>query len=447
VPTPEAALEAFDRFLREQQAERRLPSLSAAVVCRGDVVWADAVGLADVEEERAPTTEDSYMVGSITKTFTAAAIMQLRDAGELDLDDPIGAHLPDAVLSRPTLRRMLAHISGLQREVPGEVWERLEFPDRDGLLRAYDEAEEVLGPGERWHYSNLAYSLLGEVVARRSGQDYERYVEERLLEPVGLRRTTWRRTEPAARGYYVEPWGDAVRREPLVEKGAVAATGALWSTPSDLCRWAAFLAEPDEAVLSRRAAEEMHALQVMADPKGWNLGWGLGLMLFRRGDRILAGHGGATIGFRAGFAYARTEGIGAAALTNASTGMESEVAVELAVQALEALPAAVEPWRPGRPAPAELEPLLGSWWTEGQEVVLRYRDGALQLVHPALPHVEPSVFESDGERDRFRVASGPERGELLRIVRDADGAPTKLYLATYPLRRAPSTFADEAPAG
>src|SRR5207244_9402299 len=103
------------------------------------------------------------------------AVMQLRDAGELELDDPLSKHIPGAAHGESTLRRLLAHVSGLQREMPGYVWETLEFPDREGLVAGLADAEQVLRPGAGWHYSNLAFALLCERVATRSALGSEAY--------------------------------------------------------------------------------------------------------------------------------------------------------------------------------------------------------------------------------------------------------------------------------
>jgi CubicO group peptidase (beta-lactamase class C family) len=114
--------ERFRRLALEAQKAGRLPSLVAAVFRGGEVVWSDAVGLADAEEQIEATPDTQYAVASITKTFTAASVFQLRDEGKLELDEPLSRYLPEAAHGSPTLRRMLAHASGLQREPPGEVW-------------------------------------------------------------------------------------------------------------------------------------------------------------------------------------------------------------------------------------------------------------------------------------------------------------------------------------
>jgi CubicO group peptidase (beta-lactamase class C family) len=438
---PEPSVAELSRLVREAQSEQRIPSISAAAVGNGEVVWEEALGLADVEGKVEATPDTQYRVGSITKTFTAAAVMQLRDAGELELDDPLSQHIPEAAHGDSTLRRLLTHLSGLQREMPGYVWETLEFPDREGLVAGLAEAEQVLRAGARWHYSNLAFALLGEVVARRSGLDYEDYVRDRLLEPVGLARTSFEQTLPAANAYLVDPYADAVRPEQNVIKGAFAAAGSLWSTTGDLARWGRFLVEGADGVLAEATVEEMRRFQSMADLEEWKLGWGLGVALMRENDRIFIGHGGAMPGFLAGLAISPKERSGAVVLVNSGAGVKiEELLRKLAVKAAEAYPPEPDPWQAAEGIPPELEPLLGRWWSEGSEVVIRVRNGRLELRDAAAaPSLPPSVFEPVGE-DRFRGVSGPEEGELLEIVRGASGEVTKLYWATYPLTREPKVF-------
>ena len=437
---PELVREQLRLLVRTAQAEQRVPSISAAVFRDGEVVWADAVGLANVEDEVEATPDTQYRIGSITKTFTAAAIMQLRDAGKLQLDDPLAEHIPESPHERLTLRRMLSHLSGIQREPPGEIWESMRPPSRDDFLGQLAEAEQVLEPGERWHYSNLAYGLLGEVVARCSGIEYERYVTERLLLPLGLERTTWAPEPPAARPYLVEPYSNAVVAEPDVDLRGKSSAGQLASTTRDLARWGAFLADPDPAVLAPATVDEMHELRVMAEPD-WTLGWGLGVMLLRRGEQLFAGHTGGFPGFLSFLVYSRAAKTGAVVLTNSSHWPRlTDTGLALAEKALETMPLEPELWRPEEPPPEELRDVLGRWWSEGQEWIFTYSRGRLEARSAdASATKQPSAFEAVAP-DEYRTAAGSERGETLRIVRDDAGAPVKLYWATYPFLRTPEPF-------
>ena len=437
---PDLLREELEGKLAAAQAEERMPSVSAAVFRAGDVLWERALGHADVEAKREATPQTQYRIGSITKTFTAVGILQLRDAGELSLDDPLTAHLPESAHG-PTIGRMLAHSSGLQREPPGEIWETLKAPSREELLTGTADAEQVLAPGTWWHYSNLAFALLGEVVARAHGGTWEDALLERILAPLGLSRTTPDEVEPAARGYFVEPYSDAVRLEPALDLGGSGALGKLWSTTGDLARWGGYLAAGDDRVLRAATLEEMSHVRAMVDHAGWTLAWGTGLELYRRGEHLFVGHGGAMPGHLAGLVVDRKTKIGAAVLTNTGSGAAPEkLALDLATAAIAALPPATDAWQPGDAAPAGIEPLLGPWWTEGHQIVLSWRGGRLEAkLLGGVPGRDTSYFEPEGE-DRYRSVEGRERGEVLRVVRDGDGAVEKLYFATYPLRREPSTF-------
>jgi hypothetical protein len=184
-------------------------------------------------------------------------------------------------------------------------------------------------------------------------------------------------------------------------------------------------------------------VQIMDDPEDWTLGHGLGLQLVRSGDRVFFGHGGAMPGFLAMLLGRRREGIGAALATNASTPSTAveEITLELAEKALELFPAEQEAWQPEAEPPPDVAELLGMWWVEGTPFVFWWERGRLRArpTESEKPRVV-SLFEPAGP-DLFRVAEGRERGELLRVVRDERGEVTKLYWATYPVTRAPSTFA------
>jgi CubicO group peptidase (beta-lactamase class C family) len=432
VSTPETLGAELERLVRREQRNQRLPSIAAAVLRDGETVWETAVG-----QDATPDTQ--YRLGSITKTFTAAAIMQLRDAGKLDLEDTLDKHV-DAAAHAPTLRRLLSHTSGLQRETHDDAWLKARFADVPELLETLGEAEQVLPPGARFHYSNLAFALLGVVVERASGIPYARYIEEKLFTPLGLTRMSFDPEAPAATGYVVLPYVEGAWEQAPVQTGAWIAAGQLWGTVRDLCKWASFLASPDESVLARASVEEMRTVQTIDEHLRWSSGYGLGLSLQRDGDRILAGHGGSMPGFIAGVYVSPSDKVGVGVLTNSSSAVLIELSKKLIGATIERWPVPPEPWQVQDPPPDDVVPLLGIWFMEAEPVTLRWKDGKLDARFPDDPEWKASavlVRESD---DRWRVESGWEQGEALRVERNPDGSIARLVLAGYPVTREPSLW-------
>jgi CubicO group peptidase (beta-lactamase class C family) len=437
--TPERLAARLEQLVRSEQREKRMPSIAAAVLRDGEPIWQTAVGVADVESGLEATPDTRYRIGSITKTFTAAAVMQLRDAGKLDLEDTLDRHVEGAS-HRPTIRRLLSHASGLQRETQDDSWLTLRFAPPDELLETLAQAELVLPSGARFHYSNLAYALLGIVVERVSAVPYEDYVRERLFEPVGLERMSFEPEPPAAKGYLAQPYADGVWDTIGVETGAWSSAGQLWGTVGDICRWGAFLSDPDESVLAPSSAEEMRTVQVIDDHERWLSAYGLGLQLRRDGDRILAGHGGSMPGFIAQLFFSPKEKVVAAALTNESEAVLGDLGLALVRTTVEEWPVAPEAWRIGKPPPDDVVPLLGIWFMEASRLVFRWREEKLESRLDGSPDWQPSsVFERETE-DRWRTVSGPEHGEALRIVRSADGSVERLVWAGYPVTREPGPW-------
>jgi CubicO group peptidase (beta-lactamase class C family) len=365
--------------------------------------------------------------------------MQLRDAGKLDLEDTLDRHVEGAAHT-PTIRRLLSHASGLQRETQDDSWLTLRFAPTDELLETLAEAELVLPSGARFHYSNLAFALLGIVVERVSGLPYQDYLRERLFEPVGLTRVSFEPKPPAAKGYLAQPYADGVWDTIGVETGAWASAGQLWATAGDICRWGAFLSDPDESVLAAASAEEMRTVQAIDDHERWLSGYGLGLGLRRDGDRILAGHGGSMPGFIATLGFSAKEKVVSVALTNESEADIGELGVALLGTTVEEWPVAPETWRIGEPPPNDVVPLLGIWFMEAARVVFRWRDGKLEARFDGTADWRPSsVYERETD-DRWRTVSGPEHGEALRIVRAEDGSVERMVWAGYPVTREPGPW-------
>ncbi|ADB35847.1 beta-lactamase [Kribbella flavida DSM 17836] len=434
---------ALTRILVERQTKGRVPGLAGAVVRDGRLAWSGGVGAASLDAPDAPPTADTqYLIASQSKTLTAVAIMALRDEGKLTLDDTVEKLIPESKHEGITVRQMLSHASGMQREPVGDVWDVMRFPDRAELVAGWNDAERIGKPHHRFHYSNLVYSLLGEIVARLDGRSWYESIQARILQPLEMRRTTVGMDGgPAASGYYVPPFSDVPVPEPLLSLGALDACGGLASTAGDLAKWMAFLADPTDEVLSKDTLDEMCQPQIMADLDRWQLGFGLGFMLLRLGERIFVGHTGGMPGHITGSFVHRPSGVAGIALMNTTSAPSpAALATDLAVKVLDDDPVLPSAWTPGTSVPEELTDVLGTWFTEGQPFVFSVREGTLEARSPsAADYTAPAVFERLST-DLYRTVSGRETGELLRITRAPDGTPVKLNWATYLCTRAPLAF-------
>jgi len=433
-------------FVEASQRDGRVPGVSVGVVRNGQVIHGAFAG-------RGLARDTQSRIGSISKTFTATLLMQLRDAGVVDLDAPLSAYLPALDLGPVTVRQVLAHFSGLRREPHGDWWERAAGGDVDSLLADVDGGALIHRPMRRHHYSNLGYGLLGAVIEKVTGDTWWDALRARVIEPLGLTRTSYFPIEPYATGYVVHPYDGTLREEPRHDAGAMAPAGQLWSTLDDLGRWAGFLAgasvarderrqrpasipaTPDPAVLAPETLDEMCHPVSMHDAD-WSGAHGLGLETFRSGDRLFVGHTGSMPGYLAALLVHRGSGYGVAAFVNAYTmsrGSISGLAVGVLNRVLDLAPPQAQSWQPAAaPAPAHVIPLLGAWWWMGRaydavwdgELVLTYRgDGAT-----------PWRFAESGV-DRWRCHSGMNHGESMIVRRDASGQPAELDIATFVFTR------------
>ncbi len=254
-----------------------------AVVGSAGIRWSWSSGLRDIEAVGQPPGLDTqYRIGSLTKGFTSALILQCQDAGLLDLDDAVSEYLPLPLNRRITIRRLLTHQSGLPREAEGNHWERVGGPRTEDVLRL-SERDLILRPGTAWHYSNLAYGVLGLLVESVRGATWFSALQERLLAPLGMTRTTARQQEPAAKGYFVDPYSGLAVQEPAMDLRSLAAAGQLWSTGHDLARWVRFLINGDNSLLSMRSFEQLRSPATLCDLDRWTLAYGLGMLFHRRG--------------------------------------------------------------------------------------------------------------------------------------------------------------------
>lgn len=441
LPTTERALL---RRVAIEQAEHRAPSLIAAVVRAGEILWTGARGTVDGQP---PTPDTQYRIGSITKTFVAVLVMRLRDEGRLDLSDPLDKHVPDTGLGHLTVAQLLAHTGGITSESPGAWWERAEGGDFPALQASLADGALRHRAGARFHYSNVGYGVLGELVARIRGRSWLEALRGEILHPLGLTRTTPHPRAPHALGWAVHPYADVLQREPTPDAGAMAPAGQLWSTIADMARWTAFVAGDTAEVLRPDTLAEMRAPAHVDDADTWAAGYGLGWQVLRDSGRRLAGHSGSMPGFLACVLADARSTTGAIALTNTTSGVPiMGLSTDLIKLSDDLEPALPREWRPLSSADPTLLALTGQWFWGPTPYVLRLlADGWLDLT-PVSGVGRASRFrpEPDGT---WTGLDGYYAGETLRVVRHADGTASHLDLATFIFTRTPYDPAAPIPGG
>ncbi|GAB1515709.1 serine hydrolase domain-containing protein [Actinophytocola sp. KF-1] len=425
---------ALLRRVAAEQAENRAPSLVAAVVRGGEVLWSGARGEV---AGATPTTDTQYRIGSITKTFIAVLVMRLRDEGRLDLNDALDKHVTGTPFGHLTIAQLLSHTGGLMSESPGPWWERSLGGDWPTLLDRVDEDVIKHRAGERFHYSNIGYGTLGQLVAELRGMSWVDALNTEILAPLEMGRTTPMPEAPHALGWAVHPFADVLLPEPTPDAGAMAPAGQLWSTAADLSRWLRFIAGDTGTVLHPDTVEEMRAPAAVEDGAAWTTGYGLGFQTWRDNGRRLAGHGGSMPGFLASVVVDPATTTGALALTNATAGVGvSGLTTDLLKLVDDYEPALPAEWRPLPEVSQELLALTGQWFWGPAAFVLRLMAGGWVDLRPASGSGRGSRFRPAGQGTWIGL-DGYYAGETLRLHHHEDGSVSHLDLATFIFTRTP----------
>lgn len=420
--------------LARAQVGGRLPSVVAGVVRDGELAWTGAYG--DVAGD---PSDVQFRIGSITKTFTAVLVHQLVRDGRLALDDTASSVLGDVGYGDRTIRSLLAHDSGMQAEPVGSWWERSAGLSFEELVSANDGSGAVFPALQQFHYSNLGFALLGEAAARLHGTSWWEAVQERILGPLQMGRTTYLPAPPAAQGWSVHPYAGTLDPEPATDTGAMAPAGQLWSSVRDLATYARFLIDghPDVLTLDHLLAASHPQSGDRDDALGH--AYGLGFQLYAGGAGMLVGHGGSMPGFLAICLVDRARGTGCVGFTNATHGLATtDLARDLLDELERSEPSLPRPWAPTRQVPGELLDVLGVWHWGNTPYVLSFESG--EVVARAGGVAKWRYAVRDG---RIVGTGGYQAGEVLHVVRRDDGTVSHLDAATFVLTREP--YDPEAP--
>ncbi len=381
---------AVERVLADEARRLKLPSLAFGVVTPRGLVY--FVGLGTRDAAGAPVTPDTvYRIGSVTKTITGVALLQLRDAGKLHFDDPVSKYVPEVAEARATtgdsgpirIRHLVTHSSGLPRL--GKLDYTRSEVTPEGLRDAARSAALEYAPGTRSVYSNLAMALAGPVIARASGEPYRRYVERHIFAPLGMTHTVWDR-DAVPPGALAQAWtgekdGSFVDPGAHWRLGAAESMGGLYSSVADMSRYVAFELSawpprdgPDDGPLRRSSVRESQVLAGFSLPG--NEGFGVNSII--RNDAHLGHvvfHNGATEGYHATVFMLPARGIGVIALGPGTMALDGVAFRALAAAAGVDLSGKPQARKQGASAPA-LGPPASAALTRVRALLAATPDGA-----------------------------------------------------------------------
>ena len=330
----------LNRFVLEKMSESRIPGISIAVVKNGELLYSKGFGFRDIQSGKPSTSRSVYGIGSITKSFTALAIMQLVEKGLISLDDPVEKYLPIKLkpFGEPvTIHHLLTHSSGIpslgyaETFLDGalyvdDVW--LPVATADDIITFAQDAEKwaFTSPGKRFFYSNTGYVLLGKIISKVSGMSYEEYVKENILEPLKMKRSYFFKEDvendpDVATGYAVDKEGKHIPKDfPY----GITADGGLLSNVLDLVKYLTMYLNRGEyegnRILEKSSIEAMENpyIQVPGQIFG-NEGYGYGWAIHSNflGERLIE-HSGSVLIYTGFVGYIPEKNIGVAVLANSS---------------------------------------------------------------------------------------------------------------------------------
>lgn len=432
------AIRLFDTWLDADVAFERVPGLAIGVVIDQQLVWSHGYGFADAAQGIPVTAATPFSICSISKLFTASAVMQLRDAGKISLDEPVRRYLPSfnargtlRMADAVTMRRLLTHASGLPRDFPYASWTGPDypFPTRAQVADFMQSPEQVSAPGSRYEYSNVGMTLAGNIVESVSGLTFDDYVRTNIFQPLGMTHSFTDQTGAAraaglAAGFSVPQRTGARVPIPAYEVRGLAPVAGVVSTIEDMARFATWQLNGAVAastpVLRAASIDEMQAVQFMPTDSWTTAGYGF--QIWRENDRTFVGHAGTCPGAQSQLLLRPQERIAVIVLSNAlgvETGRYAQRAYDVFSSASKG--AVAEP----TPQLARIRQLEGIYQRPlGSESAVIAWQGRLAI--RSLPSASPTagleMFDMVSD-SIFRRGSGPS-AELVTFRPDGQGRMT-----------------------
>jgi CubicO group peptidase (beta-lactamase class C family) len=298
-----------------------VPAVQIAVSHGGQIIYSEAFGVTDIKSATAATSRSMMQIASVTKEFTAAAILRLADRGALTLDDRIEKFVPefDPRGAKITLRHLLTHTSGIRRDWLPPTLNPTLPATREQVIKGINEQPFDFAPGQKWSYSSAGFMLLGYAIESITGRSFADFIHDEFAVPLGLIDTgvcaTFNLPLPEGYGQVTLPSGPAfVQMDPL-HPSVVWSSGSLCSTAYDLARWSHFLANGG-VMLPGSYATMITPVPVGSKTFPQNP-YALGVVALEILGRPAVSHAGAISGFQSYLVYFSTEDVAVAVLMNA----------------------------------------------------------------------------------------------------------------------------------
>ncbi len=433
------AFKLVEVWLEAQKDFDQLPGLSAIVIDDQEVLWSGAVGLSNVEKNIEAESTTLYSICSISKLFTSVAIMQLYDKGKLRLDDRVGDILPAYRIEQKyaesgpiTIRSLLTHSSGLPREAAYPYWTGPDFPfpSKEQIDSKLSKQETLYPASTYFQYSNLALTLLGEIVEELSGVSYDEYVRKKILDPLGLSDTRAELPKELygkelAIGYSAMARIGKREKVNFFQANGITPAAGFSSSVYDLGKFASWQFRLRDSTITEilKPSTIKYMQQVHWTNPDWKITWGLGFVVYKGSNgNTWVGHGGSCPGYRSTLqidlkskrafsVMINANGTDPGKYVNGIKGIINKVKISKKEISSE--------------GKRDLQEFVGyyssmPWWGE---VFISTWDG--KLVTLGLPSEKPGdsmIFYKHIEGDTFRrIRKDNELGETLVFERDKNG--------------------------
>jgi CubicO group peptidase (beta-lactamase class C family) len=314
---------SIDSVFSDYIERLRLTGLEVGIVMHNEIVYAKGFGVRNSETQEPVTPESLFHMASVSKPFVATGIMQLVEDGKIDLDETVVTYLPyfkldDERYKQNTIQQILSHVSGMP-DVMDYHWDQPEYDDQalERYVRSLADQEMLFTPGDEFSYSNMAYEVMGDVIAKVSGQSFEEYMQENILTPLEMENSTFLKQEVPLELETTPHYGSGSPAAVYPYHRAHAPSSTLHSNVLEMSNWA--IANMNRGTFNDRQILKESIYDLLWNPyiqlneeRSIGLGWFIGTL----GDQYRIFHSGADVGFRSSFVMLPEESIAVIILAN-----------------------------------------------------------------------------------------------------------------------------------